>query len=80
MSKRKIPEYHLKRVQEITGFIRNYRINERLTQAKFSDLSETHVNTLQRFEAGDKNITLVTLFNFVDAMDMTLAEFFEGMK
>ena len=80
MSKRKIPEYHLKRFEEITGFVRNYRINDCLTQTEFSDMSETHVNTLQRFEAGEKNITLVTLFNFIDAMDMTLAEFFEGME
>jgi len=43
-------------------------------------MSETHVNTLQRFETCDKNITLVTLFNFIDAMDMTLGEFFEGME
>ena len=80
MSKRKIPEYHLKRFEEITGFVRNYRINDGLTQAEFSDMSNTHVNTLQRFETCDKNITLVTLFNFIDAMDMTLGEFFEGME
>jgi transcriptional regulator with XRE-family HTH domain len=80
MSKRKIPEYHKNRFEEITGFVKNYRINERLTQTEFSDMSETHVNTLQRFEAGDKNITLITLFNFIDTMDMTLAEFFEGME
>ncbi len=80
MSKRKIPEYHLKRFEEITGFVRNYRINDGLTQKKFSELSLSHINTLQRFEAGDKNITLVTLFNFIDVMDMTLAEFFEGME
>jgi len=80
MSKRKIPEYHLKRFEEITGFVRNYRINDGLTQAELSNMSETHVNTLQRFETCDKNITLVTLFNFIDAMDMTLGEFFEGME
>ena len=61
MSKRKIPEYHLKRVEEITGFVRNYRINERLSQTEFSNISETHVNTIQRFEVGDKNITLVKI-------------------
>ena len=75
-----IPDFHRPRFAEITGFIRNYRINDGLTQTEFSELSETHVNTLQRFETGDKNITLVTLFNFIDAMDMTLAEFFEGME
>ncbi|MGYP000877121597 len=80
MSKRKISEYHKNRFEEITGFVRNYRINDGLTQAEFSDMSETHVNTLQRFETCNKNITLVTLFNFIDAMDMTLGEFFEGME
>jgi len=80
MSKRTIPAHHKKRFDEITGFIRNYRINDGKTQYEFSELSETHVNTIQRFEAGDKNITLVTLFNFIDAMDITPSEFFEGME
>lgn len=80
MPKRKIPECHRKRFDEITGFVRNYRLNEGLTQKKFSEFSLSHLNTLQRFEAGDKNITLVTLFNFIDTMDMTLCQFFEGME
>ena len=80
MSKKPIPEQQLKRIKEIKMFIRNYRLNESLTIPEFSKLSNAHVNTIQRFETGNKNISILTLFNFIKAMNMTLAEFFEGME
>ena len=80
MSKRIIPEHQKKRIEEISLFIKNYRINDGLTQSDFSKLSDIHHNTIQRFEAGNKNITLATLLNCIDAMDMTLSEFFESME
>ena len=80
MSKNPVPLHQLKRVEEIKMFIRNYRLNESLTISDFSKLSDTHVNTIQRFEAGKKiNIKILTLLNCIDAMDMTLSEFFEEM-
>ena len=79
MSNKPIPA-HESRIEEIKMFIRNYRLNESLTISDFSELSDIHVNTIQRFEAGNKrNIKILTLFNYIDAMDMTLSEFFEEM-
>lgn len=75
-----IPEHQKKRIEEICLFIKNYRINDGLTQTDFSKLSDIHHNTIQRLEAGNKNITLATLLNCVDAMDMTLSEFFQDIE
>lgn len=79
MSKKKIPEHHERRFIELSLFIKNYRINESLSMSDFSKLADTHVNTIQRFEKGNKNITVLTLFDFIDAMDMSLSEFFAQM-
>jgi transcriptional regulator with XRE-family HTH domain len=80
MRKKPIKFHQLRRLEVIRMFIRNYRINDRLSQSEFSKLSETHKNTIQRFETENKNITVLTLFNFIDAMDMTLEDFFAGME
>lgn len=81
MSKRTIPKYQMQRIDEISLFIKNYRINDGLTQTDFGKISDTHHNTIQRFESGKKkDIKLRTLFNWIDAMGMTLAEFFDGME
>jgi transcriptional regulator with XRE-family HTH domain len=80
MSKRIITQHQKKRMEEISLFIKNFRINDGLTQSDFSKLSEIHHNTIQRFEAGNKNITISTLFNMIDAMEMSLSEFFENME
>jgi transcriptional regulator with XRE-family HTH domain len=80
MSKKPIPEHQLYRINQIRLFVRNFRLNESCTIAEFSKLSATHPNTIQRFETTNKNTTILTLFNFVDAMNMTLAEFFENIE
>lgn len=80
MSNRLIPEHQKKRIEEISLFIKNYRINDGLTQTDFGKLSDIHHNTIQRFEAGNKNITIGTLFRMIDAMEMTPSEFFQDIE
>jgi transcriptional regulator with XRE-family HTH domain len=81
MNKPAIPEYQEKRIEEIRLFIKNYRINDGLTQSEFSEIADVHVNSLQRFEKGNlKNIKLLTLFNLIDATSMSLSEFFQTME
>jgi DNA-binding transcriptional regulator YiaG len=81
MHKQQIPEYQEKIIENIRLVIKNYRMNEGLTQSKFSKLAGKHVNSLQRFERGSlKNIKLLTLLNFVDATSMTLSEFFQSIE
>lgn len=81
MPKQPIPEYQEKRIEEIRLFIKNYRINDGLTQSEYSEIADVHVNSLQRFEKGNlKNIKLLTLFNLIDATSMSLSEFFQTME
>jgi transcriptional regulator with XRE-family HTH domain len=81
MQKKSIPEYQEKRIEEIRLFIKNYRINDGLTQSEFSKISDVHVNSLQRFEKGSlKNIKLLTLLSLIDATEMSLSEFFQTME
>lgn len=79
MDRKPIPDQYKKRYDEIRMFIKNYRINDGLTQNDFGLMAELHTNTIQNLETG-KNITMLTLFGCIDAMGMTLSEFFEGMK
>ena len=81
MHKQAIPEYQEKRIKEIRLLIKNYRINDGLSQAKFCKIADLHVNSLQRFEKGSlKNIKLLTLLSLIDATEMSLSEFFQTME
>jgi DNA-binding XRE family transcriptional regulator len=80
MPKRIISEHQKKRYEEIFLFIKNYRINDGLSQSEFSKLTETHTNTIQRMETCKLNVTLLTLLNCIDAMEMTLSEFFQDIE
>ena len=78
MSKKQIQEHQVKRIIEIGSFIKNWRVNEGLSQYEFSKIADKHTNTISNFESG-KNITVITLLDCLDAMDLTPAEFFEDM-
>jgi len=80
MQKQSTPEYQLRRIEEIQLFLKNYRINDGLTQSEFSKIADLHVNSVQRFEKGSlKNIKLLTLLSLIDATGMSLSEFFQTM-
>lgn len=79
MKSKLIPDQQRKRYDEIRLFVKNYRINDGITQRDFGSMAEIHTNTLQNLESG-KNITMLTLFGCIDALGMTLSEFFEGME
>ena len=81
MHKQPIPEYQEKRIEEIQFLIKNYRINDGLSQSEYSEIADVHVNSLQRFEKGNlKNIKLLTLLSLIDATEMSLSEFFQTME
>lgn len=79
MPKKQIQEFQIKRIEKIGSFIKNWRTNENYSQYLFSKMAEKHTNTISNIEAG-KNITLVTLFDCLDAMGISASEFFEGVE
>jgi DNA-binding XRE family transcriptional regulator len=79
MSKKHIPESQKKRIEEISLFIKNWRINDNMTQNDFSKLAEVHPNSIYNIEH-QKVYNIVTLLKIIDATGLTVAEFFEGME
>lgn len=76
-----IPEHQQKRMEEIRSFIKNSRINDGYTQSELGGIANLHVNSIQRFENGiNRNISLLTLFSLIDALEMPLSEFFADME
>lgn len=71
-----IPDHHQKRLDYLGSFIRNYRLNSGMTQYELSDCADSvHRNTLVRLEAG-KNISLVKLFEVLDALELSPHDLF----
>ena len=82
MSKKKkqLADHQQKRLEEISLFVKNWRINEGLTQNDLSKLAEMHPNSIYNLEHM-RGSTLITLFKCIDAMDgMTLSEFFSEIE
>jgi transcriptional regulator with XRE-family HTH domain len=79
MSKREIQKQSL-RLREIAGFIRNWRLNEGLSQREFSKLANVHFNSIYNLER-QRGSNMITLLKCIDAMDnMTLSEFFSEIE
>jgi transcriptional regulator with XRE-family HTH domain len=72
-------EHHIERMKEISMLIKNWRVNDLISQYEFGCMAETHTNTIRNLEAG-KNVTVLTLFNCIDALGVTVSEFFESIK
>ncbi len=82
MSKKKKQhvDHQQKRLVEICLFIKNWRLNEGLTQNDFSKLAEIHPNSIYNLEHM-RGSNLITLLKCIDAMEgMTLSEFFSEIE
>ena len=70
----KTPKHQQKRLDYISSFLRNYRLNCGLRQKDLSNSSLSH-RTVLRAEAA-KNISLLKLFEILDAMELDAKELF----
>jgi transcriptional regulator with XRE-family HTH domain len=75
MPNRSIPEQHLKRFEYISIFLRELRLNEGMTQQELSQQMNLHRNSVIRAEKA-KNITLLSLFELADALEISPKELF----
>ena len=65
-----IPDHHQNRLDYIASFLRNYRLNVGMTQHDLSECSNSvHRNTIIRAETA-KNISLLKLFEILDALEL----------
>lgn len=64
----------------ISLYVKNWRVNEGLTQREFAKLADVHFNSVHNIEH-QRGTSLITLIKCMNAMDgMTLSEFFAGME
>jgi transcriptional regulator with XRE-family HTH domain len=75
MSNKPIPAQHHKRLEYLSTFLRELRLNEGLTQQELSKQMKLHRNTVIRAENAG-NMTLLSLFELADALDISPKELF----
>jgi transcriptional regulator with XRE-family HTH domain len=75
MSSNPITEQHLKRLEYLSIYLRELRLNEGFTQKELSQQMKLHRNTIIRAENA-KNLTLLSLFELADALDLSPKELF----
>lgn len=77
-----INQQHQKRMDYIASFIRNYRLNNGMTQNDLSDCTDSfHLNTLKNLESGKrKNISLLKLFQILDALELSPQDLFMDVE
>lgn len=79
MHKHQIPKHQIKRIEEIALFLKNWRLNEGMSQREFSEIAEVHPNSIYHIEnMGLYNI--MTLLKCIDATGLTVSEFFDDME
>ena len=74
-----LTDQNRKRLEYLSTFLRELRLNEGMTQKELSQNLNLHRNTIIRAE-NNHNITLITLFELADACDISLSELFQDME
>ena len=74
-----LTDQNRKRLEYLGTFLRELRINSNLTQEKLSRNLNLHRNSIIRAE-NNHNITLLTVFELADALDISLSELFQDME
>ncbi len=77
MSKKEIQEHNKDRLSAVTGFLKNYRINSGYSQQLLGECSGIHRNTIVRMESSNpENITILTVFDIADALELDVNQLF----
>lgn len=74
---KEIQQHNFDRLQAVTSFLKWYRINSGLTQQELSEHSDIHRNTIIRYESHiPNNLTLLTVFEIADALELDINQIF----
>ena len=76
MKHKQIPKHHQKRLIAISTYLRELRFAEGMTQEELGHNLNLHRNTIQRAENG-QNITLLSILELADALDINVSELFQ---
>lgn len=78
MSTKSTSEQNLKRLEYLSIFLRELRFNRGMTQQELSQQLNLHRNSIVRAE-NSKNLTLISLFELADALDISPKELFQDI-
>jgi DNA-binding XRE family transcriptional regulator len=76
---KQIPEHQQKRLDYLSTLFREYRLSEGITQKELSINSNLHRNTIIRAESAE-NLTLLSVFELADTLDINLNDLFQDIK
>jgi transcriptional regulator with XRE-family HTH domain len=74
-----IPDHHRKKFEYLSTYIRELRLNEGMTQMELSQNMNLHRNTIARAENAE-NLTLLSVFELADALDISLKDLFQDIE
>ena len=57
--------------------IRNYRLKKGLTQEQLAEMADLHNTYIGQIERGEKNLSVLSLFKILSALNISFSEFFE---
>jgi DNA-binding XRE family transcriptional regulator len=81
MKTKEIPEHNKDRLQAITAFLREHRINNGYSQSTISDRANLSRNTIVRYESCKaENLTLLTVFEICDALELDVNQVFQSIQ
>lgn len=79
MIKKPIPDSYNKKLQQISLMLRETRVGNGYTQEGLTEYLNLHRNSIVRAENG-KNITLLTLFELADTLEISLEDLFVDIE
>ena len=78
MPHKSLTDQNRKRLEYLSTFLRELRLNEGMTQKELSQNLNLHRNTIIRVE-NNHNITILTVFELADALNISLSELFQDI-
>ena len=74
---KEIEDHNKERLRAVSGFLKWFRINSGYSQLELSECSGVHRNTIVRMESSSpENLTLLTVFEICDAMELDVNQLF----
>ncbi len=67
-------------IKQIGKRIRNYRIEQGLSQEHLAELSHCHPTYIGQIERGEKNATIESIEKIASALHVSLSTLFEGLS
>jgi len=78
---KEIPAHNIERLQAITAFLREFRLGNGYSQHEVSESANLSRNTVVRMESNcPENLTLLTVFDICDALELDVNQVFLEIK